>query len=89
MVGDSAGGNLVASLLNLLIECNIRQPDGIVMVYPALNLNYYDYTPSLFTSLNDMILPHTFLRICLNSYLKDPRYNPKENYYVSPILTPD
>lgn len=58
------------------------------MAYPALNLNYFDYTPSLLTALNDMILPHTFLKICLKSYLKDPRYKPDEDYFVSPILTP-
>lgn len=74
MVGDSAGGNLVAALTDLLIQWKLRVPDGMVLVYPALNLNYYDYTPSLLTALNDMILPHTFLKICLNSYLKDPRF---------------
>ena len=88
LVGDSAGGNLVAALLNLLIDWNIRQPDGICLIYPALNLNYHNYTPSLLTCLNDMILPHTFLKICLKSYLKDPKYKPEEDYYVSPILTP-
>lgn len=65
LVGDSAGGNLVAALTNLLIEMKLKTPDGIVLVYPALNLNYHNYTPSLLTSLNDMILPHTFLKICL------------------------
>jgi hormone-sensitive lipase len=88
-VGDSAGGNLVASLVNLLIDMKLRIPDGIALVYPALNLNYYDYSPSLLTALNDMILPHTFLKICLKSYLKDPRFKPDENYLVSPILTPN
>ena len=34
---------------------NLKPPDGIVLVYPALNLNYNNYTPSLLTSLNDMI----------------------------------
>ena len=89
LVGDSAGGNLVAALLNLLIAWGIRQPDGIVLVYPALNLNYFDYSPSLLTCLNDMILPHTFLKICLSSYLKDTNFKPDEDYFVSPILTPD
>ena len=70
LVGDSAGGNLVASLTNLLINLKLRVPDGIVLVYPALKLNYYGYTPSLLTALNDMILPHTFLKICLKSYLR-------------------
>jgi len=70
LVGDSAGGNLVAALTNLLISLKIRVPDGLVLVYPALNLNYYGYTPSLLNALNDMILPHTFLKICLKSYLR-------------------
>lgn len=76
LVGDSAGGNLVASLFNLLIEWNIRLPDGICLIYPALNLNLQGYTPSFLTSLNDMILPHTFLKICLKSYIKDPQFKP-------------
>jgi len=75
-VGDSAGGNLVAALTNFLLAKNLRRPDGLVLVYPALNLHYYDYSPSLLTALNDMILPHTFLKICLKSYLKDSKYNP-------------
>lgn len=71
LVGDSAGGNLVAALTSMLIMKKLRVPDGVVLVYPALNLNYHNYTPSLLTSLNDMILPHTFLKICLKSYLRD------------------
>lgn len=71
MVGDSAGGNLVAALTNLLFVLKLRIPDGLVLAYPALNLTYKTYTPSLLTALNDMILPHTFLKICLKAYLKD------------------
>ena len=88
LVGDSAGGNLVAALTNLLIEWGLRVPDGIILVYPALNLNYYDFTPSLLTALNDMILPHTFLKICLKSYLRDPAHKPATDCYISPIKTP-
>lgn len=87
LVGDSAGGNLVSALTNLLIQLNLRVPDGIVLVYPALNLNYKNYTPSLLTSLNDTILPHTFLKICLKAYLKldtDPF-----SQFVSPIYSTD
>lgn len=84
LVGDSAGGNLVAALANLLIKLNIQPPNGLVLVYPALNLNYENYTPSLLTSLNDMILPHTFLKICLQSYLPSD-CDPLNDPLVSPI----
>lgn len=69
LVGDSAGGNLVAALTTLLIEWGLPKPSGIVLVYPALNLSLANYTPSLLTALNDMILPHTFLKLCANAYL--------------------
>lgn len=52
LTGDSAGGNLVAALTCLLIKLKQRLPDGIVLVYPALNLNYDNYTPSLLACLD-------------------------------------
>ena len=69
LVGDSAGGNLVAALTNMLIDWGLRVPDGIVLVYPALNLDLKNYTPSLLTAINDMILPHTMLKICVKAYI--------------------
>ena len=41
----------------------------------------------MLTALNDMILPHTFLKICLKSYLKE-KDNPSEDYFISPSFTP-
>lgn len=51
LVGDSAGGNLVAALTLLLIRLKLKVPDGIFMVYPALNINSKLFTPSLLHSL--------------------------------------
>jgi hormone-sensitive lipase len=87
LVGDSAGGNLCAALVTLLLQWGLPVPAGIVLVYPALNLNFDTYTPSLLTALNDMILPHTFLKICLKAYIKDQHYDPKTDPFISPILT--
>ena len=88
LVGDSAGGNLVAALTNLLIKNKLKIPDGICLVYPALNLNYNNYTPSLLTALDDMILPHTFLKICLSSYIKSGN-SPESDPLLSPIVAGD
>lgn len=71
----------------MLIMFGLRVPDGIVLVYPALNLCDNFYTPSLLTSLTDLILPHTFLKICLKAYLKEG-VNPKDPF-VSPIFASD
>lgn len=51
LVGDSAGGNLVAALTALLIRLNLKIPDGIFLIYPALNIDSKLFTPSLINSL--------------------------------------
>jgi len=77
VVGDSAGGNLSAALVNLLIMWDLPRPAGLVLVYPALSLNLSEYTPSLLTALNDLILPHTFLKLCQKAYVKDEKLKPE------------
>ena len=57
-----------------------------MLVYPALNLNFQSFTPSLLSSLDDMILPHTFLKICLKCYLQDPNLQPDKDPLISPLL---
>lgn len=69
MVGDSAGGNLVAALTLRCIKHRIRIPNGILLVYPAINLVVKKFSPSLLEALDDVILPHTFLKLCLDAYV--------------------
>ena len=38
LIGDSAGGNLVAALTIKIIKSGYRIPDGIVMAYPGFIL---------------------------------------------------
>lgn len=87
-VGDSAGGNLAAALINLLITYKLRVPDGLVLVYPVLNLDLHQYTPSLINALNDFILPHTLLKLCEKAYLSNSTEIAKDPN-VSPIFTPE
>ena len=69
MVGDSAGGNLVLSLTLRCIKHGVRVPDGLLLAYPALNLVQKKFSPSLLEALDDVILPHTFLKLCLDAYV--------------------
>jgi hormone-sensitive lipase len=71
LVGDSAGGNIIASLTGLLIKLKYPTPKGIVLIYPTLNLTFSSYSPSVLSSLDDMILPHTFLKLCLSCYVPE------------------
>ena len=86
LVGDSSGGNLAAVLASILVEKNIFKPSGIVIIYPALNLNYKSYTPSLLSSLNNLILPHTFLKICLECYIQGEELKPESDPLLSPLF---
>ncbi|CAD8052530.1 unnamed protein product [Paramecium sonneborni] len=83
LVGDSAGGNLVAALTIQAIKAGVRIPDGILLAYPALSLDIKQFTPSFLVSLDDSLLHHTVLKLCLNSYIK------KEfNAILDPMLSP-
>ncbi|CAD8149587.1 unnamed protein product [Paramecium octaurelia] len=83
LVGDSAGGNLVAALTIQAIKAGVRVPDGILLAYPALSLDIKTFTPSFLVSLDDSLLHHTVLKLCLNSYVM------KEfNSTIDPMLSP-
>ncbi|OMJ86205.1 hypothetical protein SteCoe_12345 [Stentor coeruleus] len=71
IVGDSAGGNLALALTYKILSSGLSGPCGIVVAYPALNLDKNSFSPSLLHALEDLIIPHTFLKICLDAYLGD------------------
>lgn len=88
VVGDSAGGNIIASLTGLLIKLQHPVPKGIVLVYPALSLNFNGYSPSLLSSLDDMLLPHTFLKMCLSCYVPE-EVRAELDPFASPVRLSD
>ncbi|EAR83697.2 hypothetical protein TTHERM_00827140 (macronuclear) [Tetrahymena thermophila SB210] len=90
VVGDSAGGNLTIALTQLCIKYNVRIPDGIVPIYPALSLNLKKFTPSYLISLDDQILPHMFLKMCLQAYVnKDDGFDASTDPFLSPTCVSD
>lgn len=40
-------------------------------------------------AFTDVVLQHTFLKICLNSYVADPRLKPELDPYLSPRKAAD
>lgn len=71
LAGDSAGGNLACALIGLLIKYGSRIPDGVILSYPALDIRF-SFTPSYLKAVNDKILSHTILGICIESYSANP-----------------
>eukprot|EP01102_Stenamoeba_stenopodia_P017086 TRINITY_DN6074_c0_g1_i1.p1 TRINITY_DN6074_c0_g1~~TRINITY_DN6074_c0_g1_i1.p1 ORF type:complete len:688 (+),score=94.17 TRINITY_DN6074_c0_g1_i1:330-2393(+) len=86
LVGDSAGGNLVAATTLKAIASGIRVPESAVLIYPALNLVKMA-TPSRIINMNDPIVSFGFLQMCLDSYLPAD-CNPWD-MFISPLYAHD
>lgn len=70
------------------LERGVRAPNGILLAYPALSLDVGNFTPSYLIALNDLIVPHTFLKLCLSAYVQSSDADPSTDYYISPLYTP-
>lgn len=64
----------------------MRAPDGLILSYPAVNMNKNSFSPSLMHALEDKLIPSSFLRLVLDSYLGD---SDPLDFTASPIYTPD
>lgn len=88
LTGDSAGGNLVASLTLRLIKEGVRIPDGCLLSYPALNLYPDRFVPSYFVAVDDVILPYNVLKLCLKAYIPE-EFKPEIDPFLSSIVAED
>lgn len=85
LAGDSAGGNLALGVVLRCIHTGEKIPSGLLLTYPCVNMDAQSYTPSLMMSLEDPMIPYSFMKLCIESYLS-PTDNPKTDPYISPIL---
>ena len=88
LVGDSAGGNIAASLTTLAIQHKVKIPDMLILPYPAMTLSKESMVPSIFYSLTDPILNLNFLNMWFDWYLKEDHDAVNDNL-ISPIKTPE
>eukprot|EP00276_Gloeochaete_wittrockiana_P010847 CAMPEP_0184651262 /NCGR_PEP_ID=MMETSP0308-20130426/8846_1 /TAXON_ID=38269 /ORGANISM="Gloeochaete witrockiana, Strain SAG 46.84" /LENGTH=566 /DNA_ID=CAMNT_0027085353 /DNA_START=268 /DNA_END=1968 /DNA_ORIENTATION=+ len=89
LVGDSSGGNMVASIILRAITESFRLPDAVVLCYPVL-LVAEVASPARLLSFIDPLLNYGLVRHVFKGYLGDD--NTKlglTNMYVSPLLAPD
>lgn len=70
--GDSAGSNLISSLMVKLIEEGIPLPHGIVNIYGIFNIDFM-ISPSAFLTLIDPILPFGITSNLIRSYAMDKK----------------
>jgi len=100
LVGDSAGGNLVAAVTVMAIERQFRVPDGIVLCYPgnffmflilsALSVSMNRFTPSYLLGIDDPLLNYPFLKMCTTCYTgNQSQCSPDTCMFLSPSVAPD
>ncbi|KAJ6226559.1 triacylglycerol lipase [Anaeramoeba flamelloides] len=89
VAGDSAGGNLIVSMIvKLISEGNDKLlPDAAILAYPVINLSD-DYSLSRMLFCEGPFMSESVLKICLNSY-HNQNSNIKQSQLISPILTND
>ena len=76
-----------------------RIPDGLMLYYPgnnsdqtnltfsflkALNMEE-NFTPSLLLALNDRIIPYSFLKMCIKSYLSNEKCQISNDTFINPL----
>ena len=83
MLGDSAGGNLILSLIYILMIRGIKIPSMIILVYPAVKMNIIPLSLSYLNSIYDPLLDYNLLSFCLKSYLGEN--SDDNNPFLSPL----
>ena len=87
LLGDSAGGNLILSLVYILLIRGMRLPNFIILAYPSVKMNIVPLSLSYLNSIYDPMLDSNLLYYCRNSYLGD---NTEDmNPFLSPIYMED
>ena len=84
LAGDSAGGNLAAALISMLIINKKKLPDLLLLSYPALHLSINTMSPCMLLSLDDVVISHSLLQASLDSYLAG--LSGDEHFLASPGL---
>lgn len=84
LVGDSAGGNLVCSLMGMILRNRLLKPIGMLLAYPAVCLEI-KFSPSRLISFNTPILHASLLTLCLKEYLGAEFHRAQKHPLASPL----
>jgi len=87
LAGDSSGGNLAIAVTLRIIKAGLKPPQGLMMVYPCLQLDLNYASPSSFQALDDPMLHISLLKLCIKSYVGDMKG--LEDPFISPVFASD
>jgi hormone-sensitive lipase len=86
LVGDSAGGHLLACLSLKCLESGFRPPDAIFMIYPGLSLKIEHISKGALLSLDDQMLSNSIFYVVREAYLQGK--HSVDEFFVSPSHCP-
>lgn len=89
LMGDSAGGNLILALTNLIISLGLPIPAYIFAIYPPTDLNPRRFSPSMLLSMDDTILYFTIAKACITAYVPEKEIDYDADWLLSPLRAPD
>ena len=87
LAGDSAGGNFAIGVIIKAKSCGFRIPDGLLLVYPAVNMDIEYVSKGGFSCLDDPILGYRGLLNILENYVAGNEEF--RNQFVSPLFCED
>jgi len=88
LMGDSAGGNLIMSLMNMLAAVDVPMPSALQLIYPPTDLRANRFSPSMLFSMQDELLYFTIAKACFSAYVpKDADF--QNDWLLSPYLASD
>jgi acetyl esterase len=86
--GDSAGGNLSMGVTTLAIQKQLRIPDKCLFNYPCCGAAKQKFSPSLWLTIDEVILNHTYISPWIDFYVKKED-QVEGNYYMVTNYIPD
>lgn len=88
LMGDSAGGCIMLSMLNILARFELEIPVEVIAIYPPVDMRLGRFTLSMLLSLEDQLLYFTTAKACNLCYAPQTptAYN---DWLLSPGLAPD
>jgi hormone-sensitive lipase len=88
LAGDSAGGNLIATVAIQCIQRGVQPPHGLLLIYPALDIRP-SFSPSMLRTINDPMIPYLFLQCCMGAYLGSSDFEELTRICQNPLASPN
>ena len=68
-----------------LAKAGLQTPDGILMIYPCLQLDPNHASPNIFSAIDDPMVHTSLLKLCSKAYVPEG-FKSLEDPFISPVV---